>query len=86
MNCQANAVLSDEKKRRLYDKYGSFGLYIAEQVGEENVDMVDSIMFFQSNWFKVPSPWTVHARKESFCVVRRNKKHFKSMAQPNKFG
>lgn len=49
---QANAVLSDEKKRRLYDKYGSFGLYIAEQVGEENVDMVDSIMFFQSNWFK----------------------------------
>ena len=54
MNCQANAVLSDEKKRRLYDKYGSLGLYIAEQVGEENVDMVDSIMFFQSNWFKVP--------------------------------
>lgn len=49
---QANAVLSDEKKRRLYDKYGSFGLYLAEQVGEENMDMVDSLMFFQSNWFK----------------------------------
>ena len=50
---QANAVLSDEKKRVLYDKYGSFGLYIAEQVGEENMDMVGSIMFLQSKWFKV---------------------------------
>jgi len=46
-------VLSDEKKRVLYDKYGSFGLYIAEQVGEENMDMVGSIMFLQSKWFKV---------------------------------
>ena len=41
---------SDEKKRPLYDEYGSFGLYIAEQVGEE---FVGSVMFFQSGWFKV---------------------------------
>jgi hypothetical protein len=53
VSLQANAVLSDEKKRVLYDKYGSFGLYIAEQVGEENMDMVGSIMFLQSKWFKV---------------------------------
>jgi len=45
----ANSILSDEKKRPLYDEYGSFGLYIAEQVGEE---FVGSVMFFQSTWFK----------------------------------
>jgi len=45
----ANSILSDEKKRPLYDEYGSFGLYIAEQVGEE---FVGSVMFFQSGWFK----------------------------------
>ena len=26
-------VYSDEKKRQLYDEYGSFGLYLADQVG-----------------------------------------------------
>ena len=46
----ANSILSDEKKRKLYDEYGSFGLYIAEQVGD---DLVGSVMFFQSGWFKV---------------------------------
>jgi len=45
----ANSILSDEKKRQLYDEYGSFGLYIAEQVGD---DLVGSVMFFQSGWFK----------------------------------
>lgn len=45
----ANSILSDEKKRKLYDDYGSFGLYIAEQVGE---DMVSSVMFFQSKWIQ----------------------------------
>merc|ERR1712142_930856 len=46
---QANSILSDEKKRQLYDEYGSFGLYIAEQVGD---DLVGSVMVFQSGWFK----------------------------------
>lgn len=45
----ANAVLSDEKKRQLYDEYGSFGLYLADQVGD---DLVGTLMFFQSGWFK----------------------------------
>merc|ERR1719333_570174 len=45
----ANSILSDEKKRPLYDEYGSFGLYIAEQVGE---DLVGSVMCLQSGWFK----------------------------------
>ena len=40
----------DEKKRKIYDEYGSFGLYIAEQVGDE---MFDTVMFFQSRWFQV---------------------------------
>ncbi|PIK38078.1 hypothetical protein BSL78_25093 [Apostichopus japonicus] len=33
---RAHKVLQDEKKRQIYDEYGSFGLYIAEQIGEEN--------------------------------------------------
>ena len=41
---------SDEKKRQLYDEYGSFGLYIADQVGDE---FVGSVMMVQSGWFKV---------------------------------
>ncbi|XP_071851005.1 dnaJ homolog subfamily C member 5-like [Apostichopus japonicus] len=36
---RAHKVLQDEKKRQIYDEYGSFGLYIAEQIGEENVDL-----------------------------------------------
>merc|ERR1719342_1752837 len=45
----ANSILSDEKKRQLYDEYGSFGLYLADQVGD---DLVGSVMVFQSGWFK----------------------------------
>lgn len=36
---RAHKVLQDEKKKQIYDEYGSFGLYIAEQIGEENVDL-----------------------------------------------
>ena len=35
---RANAILSDLSKRNIYDNYGSMGLYIAEQLGEENVN------------------------------------------------
>ena len=45
----ANSILGDEKKREVYDKYGSFGLYIADQFGEE---VVGSVMCLQSWWFK----------------------------------
>lgn len=35
---RANSILSDVTKRNIYDNYGSLGLYIAEQFGEENVN------------------------------------------------
>ena len=31
----ANSILSDPSKREIYDTYGTMGLYIAEQFGEE---------------------------------------------------
>ena len=46
----ANSILSDEKKREIYDQYGSFGLYVAEQFGDE---VVDHVMLFSSKWFQV---------------------------------
>ena len=56
---------SDEKKRPLYDEYGSFGLYIAEQVGDE---FVGSVMFFQSTWFKVsPQLSVVSSQQSGYC-------------------
>ncbi|XP_038052681.1 dnaJ homolog subfamily C member 5-like [Patiria miniata] len=36
---KAHRVLTDAKKRQIYDDYGSVGLYIAEQIGEDNVDL-----------------------------------------------
>ncbi|ESO02912.1 hypothetical protein HELRODRAFT_192159 [Helobdella robusta] len=44
---QANRVLSDPTKRGIYDRYGSIGLYVAEQFGEENVN----------TYFVLTSPW-----------------------------
>lgn len=46
----ANAVLTDETKRRIYDTYGSLGLYVAEQFGEENVS---TYFLVTSGWCKV---------------------------------
>ncbi|ELK25539.1 DnaJ like protein subfamily C member 5 [Myotis davidii] len=34
----ARTILTDATKRNIYDKYGSLGLYVAEQFGEENVN------------------------------------------------
>ena len=31
----ANAILKDEKKRKIYDDYGHMGLKLAEQMGED---------------------------------------------------
>uniref|UniRef100_A0A8C0HEV6 J domain-containing protein n=1 Tax=Chelonoidis abingdonii TaxID=106734 RepID=A0A8C0HEV6_CHEAB len=46
----ANATLNDENKRQIYDEYGSMGLYVAEQFGEESV----KYYFLMSKWwFKV---------------------------------
>lgn len=43
----AHSVLSDTVKRNIYDQYGSLGLYVAEQFGEENVH----------TYFVLTSPW-----------------------------
>jgi len=50
---QAHSVLMDEKKRKIYDKYGSFGLYVADQIGEDNIEILDKLMVLKSTWFKV---------------------------------
>lgn len=45
----ANSILSDENKQRIYDEYGSMGLYVAEQFGEDSV----KYYFLMSKcWFK----------------------------------
>ncbi|XP_049824955.1 dnaJ homolog subfamily C member 5 homolog isoform X2 [Aethina tumida] len=44
---RAHTILSDATKRNIYDNYGSLGLYIAEQFGEENVNA----------YFVVTSTW-----------------------------
>lgn len=43
----AHSVLGDTTKRGIYDRYGSLGLYVAEQFGEENVN----------SYFVLTSPW-----------------------------
>lgn len=46
----AHAVLTDPSKRNIYDKYGSLGLYVAEQFGDENVN---TYFMLSSRWAKV---------------------------------
>ncbi|XP_030054456.1 dnaJ homolog subfamily C member 5G isoform X2 [Microcaecilia unicolor] len=43
----ANATLNDENKRKIYDEYGSMGLYMAEQFGEDSV----KYYFLMSKWW-----------------------------------
>ncbi|KAK7075321.1 DnaJ subfamily C member 5B [Halocaridina rubra] len=45
----AHGILGDATKRNIYDNYGSLGLYIAEQFGEENVN---TYFFVNSGWCK----------------------------------
>ncbi|XP_064099667.1 dnaJ homolog subfamily C member 5-like isoform X9 [Macrobrachium nipponense] len=45
----AHGILSDSTKRNIYDNYGSLGLYIAEQFGEENVN---TYFLVNSGWCK----------------------------------
>ncbi|XP_030630619.1 dnaJ (Hsp40) homolog, subfamily C, member 5 gamma b [Chanos chanos] len=45
----ANSVLNDETKRKIYDEYGSMGLYVADQFGE---DMVKYHFLASKCWFK----------------------------------
>lgn len=50
----AHAILNDPTKRNIYDKYGSLGLYVAEQFGEENVN---TYFVLSSWWAKVRLHW-----------------------------
>ncbi|XP_037361859.1 dnaJ homolog subfamily C member 5B [Talpa occidentalis] len=43
----AHTILTDRSKRNIYDKYGSLGLYVAEQFGDENVNTY----FMLSSWW-----------------------------------
>lgn len=52
----AHAILNDPTKRNIYDKYGSLGLYVAEQFGEENV-----------NTYFVLSSWWAKVRPRIIC-------------------
>ncbi|KZC11659.1 Cysteine string protein [Dufourea novaeangliae] len=46
---RAHAILTDLTKRNIYDNYGSLGLYVAEQFGEENVN---TYFVLTSGWSK----------------------------------
>ncbi|KAK6621836.1 hypothetical protein RUM44_001643 [Polyplax serrata] len=52
---RAHSILSDLTKRNIYDNYGSLGLYIAEQFGEENVN---AYFLVSSVWCKKEDPIT----------------------------
>lgn len=43
----AHAVLADLGRRNIYDAYGSLGLYVAQQFGEDNVNAY----FMLSTWW-----------------------------------
>uniref|UniRef100_A0A672I8I3 DnaJ (Hsp40) homolog, subfamily C, member 5 gamma a n=1 Tax=Salarias fasciatus TaxID=181472 RepID=A0A672I8I3_SALFA len=43
----ANSILNDENKRKIYDQYGSMGLYVSEQFGEDSV----KYYFLMSRWW-----------------------------------
>ncbi|KAK1894586.1 DnaJ like subfamily C member 5B [Dissostichus eleginoides] len=58
----ANSILSDENKRKIYDEYGSMGLYVAEQFGDESV----KYYFLMSKcWFKCKTS----EEQENFAYV-----------------
>jgi len=46
----ANSILSDEKKRSIYDKYGSFGIYLTEQMGGESEGLLKMMNMMSSVW------------------------------------
>lgn len=51
----AHAILSDLTKRNIYDSYGSLGLYVAQQFGEDNVN---AYFMLSTWWAKVGGAYT----------------------------
>nr|AYN74442.1 heat shock protein [Acipenser oxyrinchus oxyrinchus] len=43
----ANAILSDDTKRQIYDEYGSMGLYASDHIGEQR----EQYYFLMSKWW-----------------------------------
>lgn len=62
----AHAILNDPTKRNIYDKYGSLGLYVAEQFGEENVN---TYFVLSSWWAKVRQDRLLFALVQPFTPV-----------------
>lgn len=62
---RAHSILSDLTKRNIYDNYGSLGLYIAEQFGEENVN---AYFLVTSGWCKVRFICSLYGRAFTFYV------------------
>ncbi|RXM95276.1 DnaJ-like subfamily C member 5 [Acipenser ruthenus] len=60
----AHAILVDNTKRNIYDKYGSLGLYVAEQFGEENVNTY----FVLSSWWAKCKPKPPEGEEPEFYV------------------
>lgn len=55
----ANSILTDETKRKIYDEYGSMGLYVSEQFGEDSV----KYYFLMSKWW-----FKVSAHVQTSCI------------------
>jgi DnaJ-class molecular chaperone len=66
---RAHSILSDLTKRNIYDNYGSLGLYIAEQFGEENVN---AYFLVTSGWCKVRFIHSLYGRAFTFCVHEKS--------------
>ena len=69
---RAHSILSDLTKRNIYDNYGSLGLYIAEQFGEENVN---AYFLVTSGWCKVRFICSLYGRAFTFCVHEKSTWH-----------
>ena len=62
----AHAVLSDPKKRKIYDRHGSLGIYIYDHFGEEGVTYYFTM---NSCWFKVHNSFWSLKNKEGGATL-----------------
>ena len=72
----AHAILSDPTKRNIYDQYGSLGLFVAEQFGEENVNTY----FVLSSWWAKVSLYTDRSTSDLYSIIARFNKNIQYMA------
>uniref|UniRef100_A0A3B3CRC8 DnaJ homolog subfamily C member 5B n=1 Tax=Oryzias melastigma TaxID=30732 RepID=A0A3B3CRC8_ORYME len=60
----AHSVLTDLSKRNIYDSYGSLGLYVAQQFGEDNVNTY----FMLSTWWAKVGFMSILSRNGLFLL------------------